>query len=330
MKKSTPLSAKQFIEKLETYRSPVEATKSLRYFKTGAGQYGEGDVFIGVRMGPIFALAKEFVGLALNEIEKLLDSPIHEVRMGGMCSMDIEARSKRTPIERRRELYDLYLRRHDRINNWDLVDRAAPHVIGGYLFDFDQPRKILYRLARSRSMWERRTAMVSTLYFIGKGDTIDALKIAEMLLQDDQDLIHKATGWALRDVGDKDRPELLNFLDKHAANMPRTALRYALEHFAKKQREHYLKMKSIEQPKGNAMKTQQPTQQISDFPKLSAPAQRALANAGIKQLKQLTKFSEAEIKQLHGIGPNALDQLRRALGAKGLAFAPQKQLKKAQ
>jgi hypothetical protein len=250
MKKSTPTSAtitaKQFIEKLVAQRSPARAVKSMRYFKTGAGQYGEGDVFIGVRMGPIFSLAKEFVGLPISEIEKLLGSPIHEIRMGGMCIMDIEARSKRTPIERRRELYNLYLRCHARINNWDLVDRAAPHVIGKYLFDYNKPRKVLYRLARSRSMWERRTAMVSTFYLIEHGDTVDALKIAEALLNDEQDLIHKATGWGLRIIGDKDQAKLLGFLEKHAATMPRTALRYALEHLDHKQRAHYLKAKSME------------------------------------------------------------------------------------
>ncbi len=178
-----------------------------------------------------------------SEIEKLLESPIHEVRVGGVSIMNFQARRKKTQPARRQELYDLYLDRHDGINNWDLVDRAAPYVIGSYLFDFDKPRKILYKLARSKDIWERRTAIVTTLYFIGKGDVADAFKIAEILLKDDQDLIHKATGWALRYAGDKDRKKLLSFLDKYAATMPRTTLRYALEHFDKKQREHYLSMK---------------------------------------------------------------------------------------
>ena len=198
---------------------------------------------MGVRMGQVFALAKEFIEMPPSEIEKLLESPIHEVRAGGCSIMGKQAMSKKTSERRRKELYDLYLRRHDRINNWDLVDLASYKVVGSYLFDFDKPRGILYRLARSKDIWERRTAIVSTLYFIGKGDVADAFKIADILVDDDQDLIHKATGWALRSAGQNERQKLLSFLDKHAATMPRTALRYAIEHLNKKQRDHYLSMK---------------------------------------------------------------------------------------
>jgi len=126
-----------------------------------------------------------------------------------------------------------------------LVDLGSYKVVGSYLFDFDKPRNILYKLARSKDTWERRTAIVSTLYFIGKGDVADAFNIAEILLKDDQDLIHKATGWALRSAGQNDRQKLLGFLDKHAATMPRTALRYAIEHLDKEQRDHYLSMKKV-------------------------------------------------------------------------------------
>ena len=142
---------------------------------------------------------------------------------------------------RKKELFDLYLRRHDRINSWDLVDRSAPFVVGGYLFD--KRRDSLYKLARSKNIWERRTAIVSTGYFIRQRDIADTFKIAEMLVADKQDLIHKATGWMLRAAGDVDRQTLTGFLDKHAATMPRTMLRYAIEHFDKAQREHYLSMK---------------------------------------------------------------------------------------
>lgn len=238
---SPHLRAKQFVEKLETYRSDEEAQKSLRYFKTSKGEYGEGDEFIGVRMGTIFALAKEFMDMPLAEIEKLLESPIHEVRVGAVSVMDWQARHKKTPSERRKDLFDLYIRRHDRINNWDLVDRSAIYVVGGYLFD--KPREVLYTLARSQNLWERRTAMVSTAFFIRQGDLDDTFKIAEMLLNDDQDLIHKATGWMLRAAGDIDRPRLLRFLNEHAAAMPRTALRYAIEHLDKDLRGYYLKLK---------------------------------------------------------------------------------------
>ena len=242
---STDINAKQFVKRLRAHRSLEEAKKSLRYFKTGEGQYGEGDVFIGVRMGQVFALAKEFIDMPPKQIEKLLESRIHEVRAGGCSIMGKQATSKKTPASRRKELHDLYLRRHDRINNWDLVDLGAYKVVGSYLFDFEKPRAVLYKLARSKNTWERRTAIVSTLYFIGKGDVADAFKIAKILLKDEQDLIHKATGWALRYAGDKDRKNLLGFLDKHAATMPRTALRYAIEHLDKKQRNHYLVMKKV-------------------------------------------------------------------------------------
>jgi 3-methyladenine DNA glycosylase AlkD len=236
-------SAKRFIERLKAHRSPDELRKIQRYFKSAAGQYGEGDVFIGVRMGQVFALAKEFIDMPPEEIEILLENPIHEVRAGALSIMDKQARSKKTPEARRRELFNLYLRRTDRINNWDLVDVSAPYVVGGYLFD--KPRDILYRLARSKNMWERRTAIVSTYYFVRQGDVADTFRIAEMLLQDDQDLIHKATGGWVREAGKKDRQRLLSFLDKHAATMPRTALRYAIEHLDRKQRDHYLNMKKV-------------------------------------------------------------------------------------
>ena len=176
-----------------------------------------------------------------GEIEKLLESPVHEVRVGAVSIMDWQASSKKTPAERRKALFDLYLRRHDRINNWDLVDRSAPYVIGGYLSD--RPRAILYRLARSKNTWERRTAIVSTYYFIRQGDVADTFKIAEMLINDDQDLIHEATGGWVREAGKKDPQQLLSFLDKHAATMPRTTLRYAIERLDRKQRDHYLRMK---------------------------------------------------------------------------------------
>jgi 3-methyladenine DNA glycosylase AlkD len=232
---SAKSSADQFIKKLKTYRSP-EAAKSHSHLASD-----EEDRIMGVRMGQIFALAKEFVEMPPNEIEKLLESPVHEVRVGAVSIMDWQARSKKTPAERRKELFDLYIRRHDRINNWDLVDRSAPYVVGGYLFD--KPRDILYKLARSKNIWDRRTAIVSTGYFIRQGDIDDTFKIAELLLKDDQDLIHKATGWMLRAAGGTDRQRLLGFLDKYAVTMPRTMLRYAVEHLDKKQKEHYLGLK---------------------------------------------------------------------------------------
>jgi len=232
------MNAEQFVEKLKSHQSPEELAKLQRYFKSGKGEYGEGDVFLGVRMGQVFALAKEAIEMPLGEIEKLLENPLHEVKAGALSIMDKQVRRKKTPESRRKELFDLYMRRMDRINNWDLVDVCAPYVVGGYLFD--KPRDLLYELARSNNVWERRTAIVSTYYFIRKGDLEDTFKIAEMLLGDRHDLIHKAAGGWLREAGKQDPPRLLRFLDQYASTMPRTFLRYAIERLDRKQRDHYL------------------------------------------------------------------------------------------
>jgi 3-methyladenine DNA glycosylase AlkD len=235
------VNAAQFVKRLKANRSAEELKKIQRYFKSGEGEYGEGDEFIGVRMGQVFELAKEFIEMPLSEIEKLLESPIHQARAGGLSIMGKQARSKKTSDERRKELFDLYMRRHDRVNNWDLVDLGALYVVGIYLVD--KPRDILYKLARSKNIWERRTAIVGTGHLIRQGDVDDTFKIAEILLKDKQDLIHKATGWMLRAAGGSDRKKLLKFLDKHAATMPRTLLRYSIEHLDPKQREHYMSLK---------------------------------------------------------------------------------------
>lgn len=226
------LDAAEFERRLREHQSDDELRKIQRYFKDGTS-----GVFLGVRMGTVFALAKEFIELPPAELERLLESDVHELRAGALSVMDKQARRKRTPPDRRRELYELYLRRHDRIDNWDLVDLAAPHVVGGYLAD--QPRDVLYELARSPNRWERRTAITATAYFIRAGDVGDTFAIAELLLDDPEDLVHKATGGWLRAAGDHDRDRLLAFLDRHAATMPRVMLRYAIEHLEPAQREHY-------------------------------------------------------------------------------------------
>lgn len=229
------MTAQNFLKRLKALRSSTVA-KSHSHLVSD-----DGDSILGVRMGQVFVLAKEFMNMELGEVEQMLESPFHEMRVGAVSIMDFQARSKKTTGIRRKELFDLYIRRHDRINTWDLVDRSAPWVVGSYLID--KPRKVLYKLAKSKRMAERRTAIVSTLFFIGKGDVEDAFKLAELMLHDKEDLIHKANGWALRFAGDKDRKQLLKFLDNHAADMPRVTLRYAIEKFDKKQREHYLKLK---------------------------------------------------------------------------------------
>lgn len=239
--KPPKLTAKEFLKRLQAHASRAEAEKTLRYFKAGEGEYGAGDKFIGVRMGTVFALAKEFIEMPLDEVEKLLDSPIHEARASALSIMAQRSKRKKTSDGERKQLVDLYLRRHDRINNWDLVDLGALYVIGIYLRDHQ--RDVLYKLARSKNIWQRRTAIVSTGQLIKNRETFDTFKIAEMLLGDKEDLIHKATGWMLRAAGDVDRKQLFRFLDKHAATMPRTCLRNALEHVDRKRREHYMGLK---------------------------------------------------------------------------------------
>lgn len=228
-------TAGRFLEELDALRSPEQLTKCERAFPVAQRV---GDVFLGVAMGQVFALAKQYIDMPLSGIEMLLEDRFHEARVGAVSIMDFQARRKKTSQDRRQELFELYLRRHDRINTWDLVDRSAIHVVGGYLAD--RPRDVLYRLARSANTWERRTAIVSTLYFTGRGDTQDAFAIAELLLEDPEPLIHKATGWALRTAGG---PGLLEFLDRHAATMPRAALRYAVEKLEQDRRSYYLGLK---------------------------------------------------------------------------------------
>jgi DNA alkylation repair enzyme len=216
-----PAVPAEFLGKLEALRHQAEAE--------GAGRIPRRD---------IFALAKEFVDTPPAQIEAMLDHPDLDVRTGGVCVMDFQARRRTTSPDRRRELCDLYLRRHDRIDSWDLVDRAAPSVVGGYLFD--RSREPLFLLARSAHPMERRTAIVATYYFIRHGDLADTFAIADLLAHDPDDLVQKAVGGWIREAGKRDLAPLRSFLDRHAATMPRTALRYATEHLPEEERQHYL------------------------------------------------------------------------------------------
>jgi 3-methyladenine DNA glycosylase AlkD len=239
---SAELTAKRFIQQLYTYRSAVELKKYERFFKFSEERPLKDDVFIGVRMGQVFELAKAFINMEPKEIEQLMESEIHEVRAGGMSIMGKQASQKKVSPERLQELYELYIGRHDRINSWDFVDLAAHQVVGRYLKD--KPRAILYKLARSKNMHERRTAMVSTAHFIRHKEVEDAFKIAEILVHDKEETVQRAVGWMLRYADGVDRKRMLAFLDKYAATMSRIALRACIEHFTPKQREHYLKLKN--------------------------------------------------------------------------------------
>lgn len=236
------LTAGDFSKELQAMQSDDELRKHQRYFKFVSEDQDADDYFIGVRMGSIFELSKRYVDMPVGEIEKLLESPIHEIRVGALSIMGQCAKGKKCSEERLKELSDLYLRRHDRINNWDLVDLAAYYVVGKYLAD--KPKDVLYKLARSKNVWERRSAIVATAHFILKQKQVDdTFKIAEMLVNDKKDLVNKGTGWMLRAAGDVDRKRLLAFLDKYAATMPRGLLRYSIEKLDTDLRDHYLKMK---------------------------------------------------------------------------------------
>lgn len=233
-----PVTAEGFIAALWAEQSDIEREKIGRYFKSGAGEYGAGDRFIGVRMGTVFALAKQHAAMEPSEIERLLESDIHEARAGAVSVMAKQYERKATTDERRGALAALYLRRHDRINNWDLVDLGAWQVLGRWLRDRD--RGVLYQLARSDNLWERRTAMFATMAFIKPRQFDDVIDIAELLVGDPEDLIHKVVGGMLRTVAIHDKARVEAFLERHAATMPRVMLRYAIEHFPPEERADWL------------------------------------------------------------------------------------------
>lgn len=233
------MNAREFIETLKSYQSEKEYKKIQRYFQADEKE----NRIIGVRMKKIFDLAKDNRDMPLNEVEKLLGAPWYEARMGAVSIMDFRVRGKQTPPELRKQLFDLYIDRHDRINTWDFVDRSAPRVVGGYLYELGKPRDILYRLARSDNPLERRTAIVSTGYFIRKGELEDTFQIAELLLNDDHELVQKAVGTWVRHAGKQDPARLQAFLETHAAGMPRTMLTIAMEKQDKKQRAYYRSLK---------------------------------------------------------------------------------------
>jgi len=242
------LTAGSFLSSLKDLSSRDELIKHRRYFKFDIDGQSDDDYYIGVRMGDVFRLGKEFKDMPVAEIEKLMESPIHEARAGALSVMGQCAKSNACSETRLKDLFELYIRRHDRINNWDLVDLAAYYVVGRYLAD--KPRDILYKLARSKNMWERRSSIVATAHFILKMKQVDdTFAIAEILVSDEEELVNKGTGWMLRAAGDVDGPRLLAFLDKHAATMPRVTLRYSIEKLSKKEREHYLNVKKAANPK---------------------------------------------------------------------------------
>lgn len=227
---------------LRAYAKPEGAPGVARFFKTGAGQYGEGDTFIGVRVPDTRAVCKAFKALPLAEVRKLLESDIHEHRLAAVILL--ANAYKASDDAQRKEIYDTYLQAvyDGHVNNWDIVDASAEFIIGGHLYE--RPRDLLFELAKSDSIWQRRVAMLSTFGFIKKGDASTTLRLAEVLLHDPHDLIQKAVGWMLREAGKRcDEKLLTGFLETHAAVMPRTMLRYAIERLNPAQKADYMARK---------------------------------------------------------------------------------------
>lgn len=215
---------------------PAKAKQEQRFFKTGPGEYAAGDKFIGVSVPEQRILARKYCDLPLGDVWKLLESPIHEHRLTALFILCL--RFKKNDEALRKIIVEGYLQRVRFVNNWDLVDSSAQYILGVWLLD--KPRLILNRLAKSQLIWERRIAIIATLTFIRHGQYDDTLRLAKILLTDTHDLMHKATGWMLREVGNRNVAALKKFLDKYGATMPRTMLRYAIEKLPEAQRKQYL------------------------------------------------------------------------------------------
>ena len=229
-------------KELKSMADPDKAAMLQRFFKTGPGYYGEGDIFIGVMVPQSRQIAKKFSQLPLGEVRTLLYSCIHEERLVALLILAWRYNSSLSSSMEKEEIAKFYLEHIKQVNNWDLVDLSAPNILGAHLLVDNTDKSLLYRLAGSENVWERRIAIVATHHFIRNGDFSDTLKIAEMLLQDRHDLIHKAVGWMLREVGKRDAAAEEAFLEKHWSVMPRTMLRYAIERLPESKRRRYKKM----------------------------------------------------------------------------------------
>ncbi|HEY4217957.1 MAG TPA: DNA alkylation repair protein [Gemmatimonadaceae bacterium] len=224
-------------QRLHAAKNPADAAFLKGFFKTAKGQYGEGDRFLGIRVPVLRAMARDFRELTLEDTARLLALPWHEARLVALILLTNSHRRGNTAA--RSAIYKAYLTHTQHINNWDLVDTSAPGIVGAHLAT--RKRRKLAALARSKNLWERRIAIVATLHFIRAGEFDDTLRIAERLLADQHDLIHKAVGWMLREVGKRDSSQLEAFLDEHVTRMPRTTLRYAIERMPRTQREAYMR-----------------------------------------------------------------------------------------
>ena len=244
-KQTTSPRVLEVMDTLNALGNPVIAAHSQRYFKTGPGEYGEGDVFIGIRVPVTRTVVRQFKDLSTPEIVELAQSPVHEHRLCAVLILTGQfTRAKK--VQQRAELFEILLMlvSSGHVNNWDLVDSSAPYI-GAYLLEMPDYSDLLLALAQSEDLWERRTAVMLTAALIRAGIYQPTLELCELLMTDTHDLIHKATGWMLRVVGDQDIAVLRGFLETYSATMPRTMLRYAIEHLDKPERDHYLKQKSL-------------------------------------------------------------------------------------
>jgi 3-methyladenine DNA glycosylase AlkD len=225
------------IQELLSVANPEKAEFLSRFFKTGKGQYAEGDVMLGIVVPTVRDIVKKSPQISFNEIQKLLNSKYHEARLTGFLLL--AKQFKKAKETERKLIFEFYLKNAKKANNWDLVDVTCKDVIGLYLLD-KKDRGVLYKLADSKNLWEQRIAIVSTWMFIKYNQYDDTLVLAEKLLNHQHDLIHKAVGWMLREVGKKDKQTLVNFLEAYRQRMPRTALRYAIEHFSPEERQYFM------------------------------------------------------------------------------------------
>ncbi len=231
------LTYKNLIADMMALANPVKAKLLAGFFKTGPGQYGAGDVFLGVMVPQSRDVAKNYTSLALADLQKLLNSKIHEIRLAALFVL--LKKYQLVEDSKREVIIKFYLKNSKNINNWDLVDLSAPKILGDYLLT--RPRQILDELSKSESLWERRIAVLATFAFIKNNDFADALRLAKSLINDKHDLMHKAVGWMLREIGKREKKVLLNFLNLNYKKMPRTMLRYAIEKFTAAERAKYLK-----------------------------------------------------------------------------------------
>ena len=225
------------LKELDNHKNPKQAELLQRFFKTGKGQYGERDVFLGVKVPVQRSVAKKYIGLSFPKIQELLETNIHEHRLIGLIILN--EKYKKSDESGKGDIFNFYLKNTKNINNWDLVDLSAPKILGEFLLD--KKKDILYELAQSKNLWEKRIAVISTFAFIRQQEFEDTLRISKILLNDKHDLIHKAVGWMLREIGKKDQKTLEDFLKQYYKKMPRTMLRYAIEKFDEPLRQKYLK-----------------------------------------------------------------------------------------